>query len=74
MNQALTSLRLEINRERAYCRSTRMNIERGFDVSYTTKTISGIRWQNVVMLKKAIKALKKIKPQYHWLSPAIDFS
>lgn len=66
MMNPLTALRTEINRERAYIRSTRMNLDRGFEVSYATKTIAGIRWQNVVVLRKAIKDIKKIRPKYSW--------
>lgn len=63
----ITSLRTELNRERAYVRSTRMNIKRGVDVSEVTKIIMGIRWHNTAVLKKAIKDLKKItKPVYEW--------
>jgi hypothetical protein len=72
MTNALNSLRVELNRERAYVRSTRINILNGAEVSYVTKICSELRWQNVVMLRKAIKELKKVKkPVYKWL-PSLD--
>lgn len=69
ITRLLTSLRADLNRERAYCRSMRVNIEKGFNVSYGTKVYSGIRWQNAVRIKKAIKDLKNVKPVYKWLKP-----
>ena len=66
MTNAINSLRIELNRERAYVRSTRLNIKQGAEVSELTKFYMGIRWHNAAILRKAIKDLKKVKPKYQW--------
>jgi hypothetical protein len=63
---ALTALREELNRECAYIRAMKVNLDKGFNVRYSTKTISGIKWQNVVAIRKAIKKINNIRPVYKW--------
>jgi hypothetical protein len=63
---ALTALRAELNRECAYIRAMKVNLDKGFNVRYSTKTISGIKWQNVVAIRKAIKKINNIRPVYKW--------
>lgn len=63
----LNSLRAELNRERAYVRSTKVNIDRGFNVSPMTKILASARWYNMGTIKKAIKALNNVRPVYQWI-------
>lgn len=66
----LQSLRKELNRERAYVRQTRINVNRGVEVSPITMICAGIRWHNTAVLKKAIRELKTVKkPDYKWIKP-----
>lgn len=62
----LNSLREELNRDRAYVRSTKFNIDRGFNVSPVSKIIASSKWYNAGFLKKAIKKIKNAKPRYKW--------
>jgi hypothetical protein len=64
--KAIEALRVELNREHCYVRCARVRANNGADVKYTTKVISGIRWQNVVSLRKALKKINNIRPVYKW--------
>lgn len=67
MTDFITSLRADINRDRAYVRSIQVNIEKGFHVSPMTKIHASIRHHNAAIIRRTLRALKKIKINYKWL-------
>jgi hypothetical protein len=65
-SEAVIALRIELNREHAYVRCTKVRINNGAEVKDSTKWTAGIKWQNVVSIRKALKKIENIKPLYKW--------
>lgn len=64
---ALQSLRIDLNRNRAYVRSVGIGIKLGSNVKQSTLAHLSIRNHDAAILKQALRDLRNIKPVYTWM-------
>jgi len=64
---SIESLRVELNRNRAYVRAVGVGIKLGSNVKQSTRIHLDIKNRDAAVIKQALRKLRNVKPVYTWM-------